>query len=193
MPTLIREPDIEGHETLQAMCTGTYLDGECYLFAVAVAWATDWPIVGLMEGEIIRHAVLRAPDGRFFDARGFITEEELGASFGHRPPYDLRDLEPEALLDLRPMNAIIVKSAERMAQAVWPELPWKSSFRNRIAAYAKALELVSEAHGFWIRAVVPAAAPVIAPSEGDEGGYAITPTADGLTFTIERYFKRQSE
>ncbi len=195
MPTIIHkllEQDEESWEALHEECLTMYLDGACYAFATALHQGLGWPIVGLMNGEVIRHAAVQSPDGRLHDVRGFISEEQFGSPFGFAPPYTLRaismdnlrrDEEPEEVR----LNA--VRRARRTAEILWPELPWQKSFTARVSAFADELEILSKKHGLWIRAAVPGARPLLAVSGYDEGGYELSPTHDGLTFTIDRYFR----
>ncbi len=194
MPTIVfrHDEDQESAEILRGHCMPTYLNGECYAFATALHEGLGWPILGLMIGTEIRHAVVQDPEGFFHDARGRITEEELGSPFGLVPPYDIRevtvaDLVREGEPDY--VRAHSVRLARRLAEAIWPELPWKDSIAIRIASFADELEALCRRHQLWIRAPVPAAAPVIALGDGDESGYQLRRIAGGLTFTIERYFK----
>ena len=70
--------DAENIQLLYDFCTGVYLDGECYAFAVALQQNLGWPIMGLMHGGTIRHALLQRPDGGLFDARGPIKSKDAG-------------------------------------------------------------------------------------------------------------------
>ena len=193
MPTLIlRSEDPDEIETLRALCLSTYLDGECYAFATALHEGLGWPIIGLMHNGEIRHALVQDPEGLLHDVRGVIRKEaHVGQPFDLLPPYDLRqvtvaDLVREGEPDY--MRAHSVRMARRLAEAIWPELPWKESFAKRVVAFANEFETLCRKHGLWIRASVPASAPLIALGEDDEGGYQLRPTVDGMTFTIDRYF-----
>ena len=167
-----------------------HLDGECYALAIALYEGLGWPIMGLMEGEVIRHAAVLSPDGRFFDARGFVSEQEFGRPFGKTAPYDLRTVSPEQLTregEPEERKAGVVASARRMAETLWPELPWKTTGVARLIAFADALELLCRRHGLWIRGPYPTMRPVLAVGYDDEGGYCLEAMADGQTFTIDRY------
>ena len=73
----------EDYRILHDLILMTYLDGECYAFAVALHQGLGWPIIGLMqEHGIIRHAVVQAPDNQYLDARGFVEESQLSSPFG---------------------------------------------------------------------------------------------------------------
>lgn len=196
MPAIIRtlyEEDTESTEALRDMCVQTFLDGECYAFATALHEGLGWPMIGLMDGDVIRHVAVQSPDGKLYDARGLIKEEEfgLGGPFGLRPPYDLRRVSVGDLVrtgEPSEFRARTVRRARMVAEAIWPELPWQDSFATRVTAFANELEALSRKHGLWIRSPVPAAAPVLAIGDDAEGGYKLRPTADGTTFTIDRYF-----
>jgi hypothetical protein len=52
-----------------------YLHADCVVFALAVSALTGWPAVQITEGDdpdnlLIRHALVRMPDGRLLDAAG---------------------------------------------------------------------------------------------------------------------------
>jgi hypothetical protein len=192
MPTMVRKLDRdEEHETLRDLFKGPYLEGECYAFAIALHQGLGWPMLGLMNKEVVRHVAVRSPDGKLFDARGFVLEEQFGRPFSFAPPYDLSEVTLEDLVRKGESNetrAHSVRSARRVAELLWPELPWKDSLALRAYAFANELEALSRKHKFWIRAPVPADPPVLAVGEDDEGGYELCPTMDGFAFTINRYF-----
>lgn len=54
--------------------TERYLYSDCALLALAVSSLTGWPVVQITEGPdddpIIRHVLVRMPDGRLLDAEG---------------------------------------------------------------------------------------------------------------------------
>lgn len=196
MPTIISallEEDSESHEILRDTCIRIFLDGECYAFAIALHKGLGWPMIGLMDGDVIRHVTVQRPDGKMHDARGFIKEEKfgLGCPFGLKPPYDLKEVTIDDLVRIgEPLEvrANTVRRARMIAEAIWPELPWLDNFATRVTAFANELEALSRKHGLWIRSPVPAAAPVLAIGDNDEGGYKLRPTVCGTTFTIDRYF-----
>lgn len=194
MPTLVHtlKEDAAALDTLHDLCRYTFLDGECYAFATALSEGLGWPIVGLMNGTEIRHAAVRSPDGKLHDVRGFVSEEEFGHPFGFCPPYEMRELSVADLhRDGEPpeMRASSVRMARKMAEAIWPDLPWIGSLAERMSAFADEFEILCRKHRLWIQSPVPATAPVIAFGEDDEGGYELRPTADGITFTIDRYLR----
>jgi hypothetical protein len=178
----------EDRELLYEMAAPMFTEGECYAFAIALHRGLDWPIVGLMQGEIVRHALTRMPSGKLFDVRGEIEDERVGEPY-LKPPYDLRDIDEKTLYAKRPILDGTIAHARKMAEALWPELPWKSTYAGRARIFADELETLCRRHGIWIRAPVPAQPPFLAPQHGEEGGYELRPTADGYGFTIDRYFK----
>ena len=76
--------------------------------------------------------------------------------------------------------------ARKMAEKIWPELPWIVSEAKRVSAFCDELEALCSKHGLWIRAPYPSSKPVLAIGEGDEAGYSVYPTDDGLSYTIDR-------
>ena len=195
MTTVIRtllEDDREGHNILHEICMGIYLDGECYAFAIALHRGLGWPIIGLINGDIIRHTAVQSPDGILHDARGVISKNEFAAPFDIVPPHNLVEVSEEKLLRDGETNEIreaSIQMARKIAEAIWPKLPWKESLASKVSAFADELEILCKKHRIWIRASFPATAPILAPSMDDEGGYILKPTADGLSFTIGRYFR----
>lgn len=180
--------DPEAYEMLHALCTGMYLGGECYAFAAALHEGLGWPIIGLMAGDVLRHAAVRSPDGRLIDARGFILEEEFGTPFGITPPYHLTEV---CRIDLREGEtekgrASSTLRARRYAEILFPELPWKDSLLQRAAAFLAELEAISQKYGLWLRPATPAGQPILYERYGDESGYEIRPTHNGFGFTLDR-------
>lgn len=175
---------------LQETYTGGFLHGGCYVFALALHQGLGWPMVGLIRNERghdrIRHAAVRNPDGRLFDIRGYITEEEIGTPFSYEPPYDLREITIADLEANAHTQSYSIKRARNIAEILWPELPWREKRISKVTAFADELEALCRKHKFWIRAPVPAQAPILTQEEGDESGYVLRPTFDGLSYTINR-------
>lgn len=191
MPTVIHALDQEYWEIFHQMCLGMYLDGGCYAFATALHRGLGWPMVGLMHGTEIRHVGVKCPDGGLCDARGFVPYESFGDPFGLSCPHELREVTEDELLregETPEYRENLVRIALKTAEVLWPRLPWKKSFESKISDFANELETLSKKHGLWIRSPFPTAKPLITVGDGDEGGYEIRPTADGLTFSIDRYF-----
>lgn len=170
-----------------------YLDGECYEFAAALHALTGWPMIGIRSEEYpIRHAVVRDPEGRFWDIRGPVGEKALGRPFGLRPPYGLREVTLADLRAVRPVFDESIHVAAQFAEVLFPDLPClPDSRRERAKKFAEELEKLSRRYGFWIRSAVPAEHvwPKLAAHEGDEEGYALRPTHDGLAFSLNRVIK----
>ena len=191
MPTRIEKLDRESIEVLHDMSVSVYLDGECYAFAIALHEGLGWPIIGLMNGSEIRHAAVRSPDGRLHDVRGVVSEKEFGKPFGLSSLCRLREVTVKDLRRLGESEEVRRRSvamARKMAEAMWPELPWKDSVVQRTRVFCDELEALCRKYRLWIRSPYPAAKPMLAVGQGDEGGYEICPTVDGLTFTVDRYF-----
>ena len=193
MPTIVHklgEKDPEDWKRLQEMNEGGFLYGECYAFAIALHQGLGWPIVGLYVESHADHAGVRSPDGIIFDIRGSLSEEEFGALYA-KPPYDIREISEEKLrvgwTCPRYTAEYSIQRARRIAEVLWPELPWKETRITKIIAFADELEALCRKHKFWIRATVPASPPPLATEEGAEGGYRLRPTIDGITYTIDRY------
>jgi hypothetical protein len=162
-----------------------YLDGQCYEFAFALRRKLGWPMVGLMDGEIIRHVLVREPEGALRDVRGRLAMTDVGKPFGMQEPYELRDVEEADVLRMRLVSEGSVDMAGRLAELVWPELSWNGEAK-RMAAFADELEALSRKHGVWIRAPYPAALPILSGAFGEEAGYTITPTANAGGYMIDR-------
>ncbi len=183
------EFDGEGCQSLHNLVKSRYLDGMCYEFALALTRATRWPMIGILHEGTIRHVVLRIPNGRLFDARGAFLEREIGDPFSIRPPYTLKTVSPSDLRKVRPLNERGVAGALKMAQALWPYLPWRRGPIVRVRAFAKDLEAISRKHRLWIFAPYATAIPPLAEGAGDEKGYTVTPSATGLSYMIARRLK----
>lgn len=61
----------------------------------------------------------------FLDARGLVTPTEFGEPFDEPTPYDIRYISPDDLLKVRPIRGMLDRSSiSKMAQTLWPNLPW---------------------------------------------------------------------
>lgn len=150
-------------------------------------------MIGLMNDTQIRHAAVRAPDGRLHDVRGYISEEELGRPFGLPYPYTLKVVTEKDLTregESQEAREETITRARKMAETLWQELPWKDSYASRVLAFAAELEALSRKHKLWIRSQTPASFPMIALGEDDEAGYRLRPTFVGH-FGIDRYFEHE--
>lgn len=195
MPTQLHTlaQDSEDWDNLHRMYRTTpFLQGLCYEFAIALHEGLGWPMVGLMKGETIWHAGVRMPDGRLHDVRGALTEEEFGSYF-LSSPFVIRPVTIEEMRATRPLEPYSMKRARQLAEILWPTLPWIETEAARVKAFVDELETLSRKHGFWITASVPAQPPRLFTGCGDEGGYRVCPTVDGLAHTITRYLKNEIE
>lgn len=181
----------EARAFLLAMCQTMYVAGECYEFAIALHRGLGWPMFGLMLNNQIFHAGVTDPDGNLYDARGLIPMENLGEPFDLRSPFVLREIsEEEIARDDKTMSEFSIARARRLAEAIWPKLPWKNSLVSQVHAFTAELVALSRKHGIWIRSQTPGSQPILAFSDdGDETGYKVEPTFDRLSFTIDRSFK----
>ncbi len=196
MPTIVHKLGEENKRDwgmLHDAYIGGFLHGDCYAFAIALHQGLGWQIVGLIRNEQgrdrIRHVAVRNPDGRLFDIRGYIEDEEMGTPFSYEPPHDIRDVAVSDLEAEAHTQPYTIERARRVAETLWPELPWKETFASRVVAYADEIEAISRKHGFWIYAPLPNpnSAPPLAIGEGDEGGYDLRPTIGGFNYLISRY------
>lgn len=188
MTTTYKTLEPENYEGLRELITGVFLEGECYAFAIALYRGTDWPMTGLMENRVVRHAVVRDPKGVFHDARGAVNEEELGRPFGFSPPYVLKPVSEEELFSIKPVTEFTIDFASRKAQILWPDLPWKpDTLKIKIRSFAEELENLSRKYGLWVRGYSPGMPPLVAEECGKEKGYELGFTLDG-SHTINRVF-----
>lgn len=109
-------------DTLHRILHDTYLDGECYAFAIAMNEGLGWDMYGLTdESGAIRHAFVKTPTGVFFDARGKTPHDKLGKPFGISSPYKLCRITAEDLKrEGEPVESLIrsVKCATRLSEVV---------------------------------------------------------------------------
>ncbi len=192
MPTRTEPLNPESRVFTYSQLKSIFLDGECYAFATAMHDAFDWPLVGLVGTDrVVYHAGVKAPDGRLFDARGFVSTDNFAKPFGIPCAYTLEPVGLDQLIRDREPEHVrrhSVMMARRMAEAVWPDMPWKDSALIRARRFCDALEALSREHGFWIRGPYAAARPHLSEACGEEDGYGLRPTDDGQSFTIDRRF-----
>lgn len=186
MTTEIKPLHEEAVEAVHDFCMAVFLDGECYAFAIAMHRNTNWTLMGLIAHDQIKHAIVQDENGIFYDARGPVSEQELGKPFHIPPPYELKTITEDDLRRIRPVQELSIKRAQSTAEILWPNFPFKKSIQAKITAFADDLEKISREHGLWIRSPFPASLPLLAETTGDEQGYTLEPTHDGLTFTIDR-------
>jgi len=170
---------------LQIMMEEQCLDGECYTFAIALSRGLGWSIIGLMKKKnVVRHVVLIDHNGKYWDARGPITEDEIGEPFGILPPYNFKPIAEEDIISNRPVSEIDIDSISKKAQAIWPDLPWrKNTLKPRAIAFAADLERISKKHKLWVCGSIQRSLPMITEGEEDEVGYVIRINLDG-SYTI---------
>jgi hypothetical protein len=184
--------DSEDRAGLHSIILARHLDGECYAFAIALSRGLGWPITGIMHKGEIRHAVVCSPAGVFFDARGMVSEKELGEPFGLEAPYELVPIKQTDLFDLR-FGGVLSEIAEQelriiqdYAELVWPDLPWLSPRSARFLAFVDELEQLSRKHAIWVFAPTPGQRPPLTIGEGDEKGYVLSPTLNNTIWTVDR-------
>lgn len=197
MPTKVIELDEEAVGVLRDLLRSTFLDGECYAFAIALKRGLAWPLVGLIDSQgQIRHAMVCGSDQKLYDVRGGFDENdpEIGVPFGMAPPYTAKHLKEADLHRVRPIHSRLISHARRMAEIVWPDLPWKGGQRARVVAFLNELEALCQKHELYIRAPLAAKTswPVIGNRHGDEAGFVARPTDDGMAYIFDRQL-RQSE
>ena len=165
MTTVIKRLEQEDLGFLHEMCRSIYLEGECYAFATALHRGLGWPMVGIMDfidstdKKVIRHVAVKSPDEILYDARGVVSDEELGVPFDLHSPYEMRTVTEDELVRDRETAEVrerSIRMAQKFAETLWPNLPWKESFESRVKAFADALESLSREHELWIRSPVPA-------------------------------------
>lgn len=188
MPAKIEPLEEEYRESLSSLACLSYLDGHCYEWAVALHRGTGWPLVGLMQGSAIRHAVVGRPGGDYQDVRGRVATAELGTPFNLGSCYELRGVTEDDLRAMRPLSEHSISIAARIAETLSPDLPWKAGAKDRALAFAEELETLSKKYGFYLRSAYCNNKPILEDLDGEEGGYVVAPTANGLAFTIDRYF-----
>lgn len=165
-----------------------FVHGGCYEFAIALHEGLAWPLVGLVDGDKIPHVGVRSPEGRLFDARGYVSKRNFAAPFGQSADL-IREVSLAELTANYQPNQRGISRVRQIAETLWPDLPWLGeTFAGRVEAFTDELEMLCRKHGLWITGSVPADPPLIEQGDGTEGGYIITPTAEAAHFTLERYF-----
>lgn len=160
---------------LERTCLGMFLQGQCYIFATALHRGLGWPIIGLMQGTVVQHALVKNPeDQTLHDVRGLVSGEEIGRPFNISPPYDLQPLEESDLFKQARGSPSRLSETTSMAEELFPDLPWKNSLKERALKFAEELEALSHKHGLWIRELVPAAPPLLVQrGKGEVKGYLL--------------------
>ncbi len=183
----LSESDIKSARDLLEM---GFLQGSCYVLAIAMHQATGYRLVGLMDGEEIHHAGVRDPEGRFFDARGFVEEDRIRELFMHAGPLPERNIEVGNLAAHPRVNAHTVERAAALAQVAYPELPWKEGTQKaRIESFMTELEALCRRYNIWIRETGPTSLPIVYPvEEGDgfEKGFGLMSEMTGSGYFVRR-------
>jgi hypothetical protein len=187
MPTRVAPLSPDAIEELRASFGAIFADGQCYAFATALHLGTGWPLVGLMDGEVIRHAGVRGENGLIYDVRSAFTDEDFGRDY-LSPPYVIRDLSEADLWDTYPIDDEAISQSRRLAEVLYPALPWQDSLEARMFAFGSALEKLSRKHRIWVRAAYPTARPHLSLGDGEETGYELFYTADGHGLTFDRSY-----
>ena len=121
------------------------------------------------------------------DIRGFLTEEEFGEHF-LSPPFDIREITADELRATRPVHDFVIARGRKLAETLWPDLPWIETAASRAIVFADELETLCRKHGLWIFNNIPTQLPLLVQSDGEEGGYEVIQRMDG-GFAINRYFQ----
>ena len=182
MKILFKKLHREDWLSLHGIATSIYLDGQCYEFAMALHRGLGWPMVGLIENDVIRHALVASSERLFWDALGCVTKKKVGEPFNIRIP-TLKPIDENKLRKVRPILDNDIEIASLFAEALWPNLPWqKNTFRRRTMDFLKELTSLCRRHKIWIRAPFPAAQIVLGNYYGNEKGFIASPTMDGQYF-----------
>ena len=166
---------------------GLYLHGGCVAFARAAQRRTGWPAVRVdTPGGTFAHVGLRMPDGRIFDSRGPLSEQEFaGGWIGPPQPADL-----DALEAAYPYSEFMGRTAETHLHLLFPEFPGVHPVSEKLEAFAEELHELCRRHGIHIRPAYPHGT-VLYPSYGDEAGYDIHMHTG--VFTLERVLNRNDD
>lgn len=185
MTAIIESLSENGKEFISSLL-GATVNGNCYHFALAMHRALGWSLIGLIdEGEII-HAGVKSPEGKIWDGRGEVSEDEFSQEFV-RPPFVIRGITERDLLRTGIIKEHLVEIISKRAQLIWPNLPWKKeTIQGKVYRFTQELAELSQKYGLWIAGNTPASLPIIFEGFGDEDGYRIIPTDDGSGFIVSR-------
>lgn len=192
MPTVLhtlKDADPEAWESLQEMHSG-FLHGECYAFAIALHRGLGFDLIGLIDNDgVIQHAMVADPDGVLRDIRGRVSKEEATAPFSVAT---IRTIEEEALYRTRGIiHDRTIAAARKVAETLWPELPWESTAVQKVKEFTDELEALCRKHGLLVWGAIPAQPPLISPLDEELfQGYSVTPTIHGTTFILKRTYER---
>ena len=185
----LKEYDYEAWKALQNMY-GIFLHGECYAFALALHRGLGYRLMGLIGGNgVINHAVVAEPDGGYRDIRGVVSPEEAKKPFSVT---SIRQVSERELYQQRPIHDRDIVHARKVAETLWPELPWDTTAAQKVVAFTDELEALCRKHGVWIFGAIPAQQPIIqAMDEESFRGYDLKPNPNGTMFHLERVLERK--
>lgn len=184
-----KTPRSDQVQALYRAVAGMYLFGNCYPFAAALHRDLGWPLFGLRSvnptGVRISHAFVQKPDGPFWDVRGPVDKALVGELYDISPdnigPVTLEELQKSG-----PFRKDAVDRASRIAQALWPDLPWHADiFRSRTRSFLGELETLCRKHHLWMRAAIPAQKIHLYEMDGDEIGFTAS-LADNGEYVFDR-------
>lgn len=183
--TLRRE---EGAETIVRCFLEASIYGNCYPFAIAMHRGLGWQIIGLFREQKIIHAGVKSPEGKIWDGRGEISEFQFTEPFlaaSNIPA--ITDITESDLFSRDDVSEYMIEDYLEKAQVIWPDLPWMGqTIRQQVTAFAEELEALSRKYKLWVCAPLLGMTPVLFRGQGDEKGYGISVTGDGVTYTINR-------
>lgn len=190
MTVTIEPMATEEREHLLTIITSSYLHGSCYELAWALHEGLGWPLYGLTGPDGYEHAFVGVPEEpeTFYDARGQITAADVFGTFARRNNEEIRDITTADLEAVRPVLRHSIDSARKMAEAVWPDLPWQNSHAAQMQAFLEDLERLCRKHGVFLREPYPASAPILYPMDGEEAGFRAQPLGMGDQFALRRSF-----
>lgn len=159
---------------------GLYLHGGCIAFAFAAHRRTGWPAVSVdTPSGTFAHVGLKTPDGRIFDSRGMLSEQDFAGNWGG----PLKDADLDGLRQAYPYSEFMGRTADTHLQLLFPDFPGAHPQADRLEAFAKDLHELCQRHGFHLRPAF-AHGMVVYPSYGEETGYDIRVHAGVMT--VER-------
>ncbi len=187
MTTVLVQPHEEDITMARELWIPMFVHGECFAFAKALHRGLGWPIMGILRDGAVVHAVVRRPDGDFQDARGVVSEAELGAPFDMMPPYDLRPFREDELCISSQKHERTIQIAAGVAAMFWPDLPWKPESRlPQMIQFVNELETLCSKHKFWLRSTSPTHPIIVDTAVGSEKGYTLEPLLIGFGYALNR-------
>ncbi len=178
---------------LQHLIEGTYLDGHCYEFAIALHRGLGWPMIGLMQSsgksKVIRHVVLKGPLGHF-DCRGYLNKKDAKKHSLLPSSYTLLPVTEDMLRAVRPINERDIDVARNKAETLWTSLPWRQRRIDKFVAFLTELEALCLKHGVWIRSGGSIGRPIVEDIVGDETGFNVRASGIGNGFSFDRTLRK---